>query len=231
MERSADGVDEVRSVDGEGLRAVDGRVPGRRGQATRQRLLDTTLAMLTAGTYRDLRVVDIARAAGTSPATFYQYFPDVPAAVLVLARELADAGYDALSAPVVEGDVSTLRRGSDDGPDLADRVAASFVDFWAENQALIRVVDLAALEGDTEFRAARTRLLNGVYEALRSSIEQRRRAGAPGAGDPAAMAGVLTSMLSHVAAHVDGFAAQGVEPAELRAAMALVIRTALGPTL
>ena len=28
-------------------------------------------------TYRDLKVVDIAREAGTSPATFYQYFPDV----------------------------------------------------------------------------------------------------------------------------------------------------------
>ena len=37
---------------------------------------------------RDLRVVDIAREVGTSPATFYQYFRDVDEAVLVLADEL-----------------------------------------------------------------------------------------------------------------------------------------------
>jgi AraC-like DNA-binding protein len=58
-------------------RAADGRVPGRRGLATRQRLLDHVAEMLAAGSYRDLRVVDVARSAGTSPATFYQYFADV----------------------------------------------------------------------------------------------------------------------------------------------------------
>ncbi|MFM7069395.1 MAG: TetR/AcrR family transcriptional regulator, partial [Actinomycetes bacterium] len=55
------------------MRAADGRVPGRRGLATRQRLLDHTAALLATTSYRDLTVVDIAREAGTSPATFYQY--------------------------------------------------------------------------------------------------------------------------------------------------------------
>ena len=76
-------------TDDEDLRAADGRVPGRRGRATRQRLLEQTADMLTAGSYRDLKVVDIARGAGTSPATFYQYFADVEAAILVLAEDLA----------------------------------------------------------------------------------------------------------------------------------------------
>ena len=67
------------------LRAADGRVPGRRGRATRQRLLDCTGEMLTTTSYRDVKVIDIAREAGTSPATFYQYFADVEAAILVLA--------------------------------------------------------------------------------------------------------------------------------------------------
>ena len=39
---------------------------------------------------RDLRVVDIARAVGTSPATFYQYFRDVEEAVLALAEEVGE---------------------------------------------------------------------------------------------------------------------------------------------
>ena len=65
----------------EELRAADGRVPGRRGRATRQRLLERTAEMLETSSYRDLKVVDIARGAGTSPATFYQYFPEVESAI------------------------------------------------------------------------------------------------------------------------------------------------------
>ena len=39
-----------------------------------------------------MKVIDIAREAGTSPATFYQYFADVEAAILVLAEEMAQQG-------------------------------------------------------------------------------------------------------------------------------------------
>src|SRR3982751_906797 len=78
--------------DVEGPRAADGRVPGRRGRATRQRLLECTGEMLTSTSYRDVKVIDIAREAGTSPATFYQYFADVEAAILVLAEEMAQQG-------------------------------------------------------------------------------------------------------------------------------------------
>ena len=77
------------SVDDSDLRAADGRVPGRRGRATRQRLLEQTLSMIGDTSFRDLKVVDIAREAGTSPATFYQYFPDVEAAILALAEDMA----------------------------------------------------------------------------------------------------------------------------------------------
>ena len=59
------------------LRAADGRVPGRRGRATRTRLLECTSDMLATTSFRELKVIDIAREANTSPATFYQYFADV----------------------------------------------------------------------------------------------------------------------------------------------------------
>src|SRR5947209_9300350 len=54
--------------------AIDGRPLGRRAQQTRRRLLDATQELLESRSIRDVRVVDIARAVGTSPATFYQYF-------------------------------------------------------------------------------------------------------------------------------------------------------------
>src|SRR4051794_10412952 len=67
----------------------DRRVPGRRGQATRQKLLGATVAILDRSSYRDVKVSDIAREAAMSPATFYQYFADVEAAILVLSEEMA----------------------------------------------------------------------------------------------------------------------------------------------
>jgi len=74
------------------VRTVDGRVAGRRGQATRQKLLDCLSEMLSSSPYRDVKVIDVARKAGTSPATFYQYFPDVEGAVLEIAEQMAAEG-------------------------------------------------------------------------------------------------------------------------------------------
>src|ERR1700751_1522007 len=71
--------------------AIDGRALGRRGALTRRRLLQATGELLETHGIRDLRVVDIARAVKTSPATFYQYFRDVEEAVLVLAGEVGES--------------------------------------------------------------------------------------------------------------------------------------------
>ena len=53
-------------------------------------MMDATGVLLETVAYRDLKVVDIAREAGTSPATFYQYFPDVEAAMLAMAAALGE---------------------------------------------------------------------------------------------------------------------------------------------
>jgi AcrR family transcriptional regulator len=57
--------------DPELIATTDGRVPGRRGMATRQRLLECTAELLVATPWRSIKVIDIARQAGTSPAAFY----------------------------------------------------------------------------------------------------------------------------------------------------------------
>ena len=69
------------------LRAVDGRVPGRRGLATRRKLIDCTIKLLATTPYRDLKITDITRAAGTSPATLYQYFVDLEDVLLAVADQ------------------------------------------------------------------------------------------------------------------------------------------------
>jgi AcrR family transcriptional regulator len=144
----------------EEMRAADGRVPGRRGRATRQRLIECTLDSLKTTSYRELKVVDIAREAGTSPATFYQYFPDVEAAILVIAEEMAKDGTQ-LSDLV--RDASWKGKA---GYASAVALAGGFMDFWETNRSVLRVVDLAIEEGDERFHQIRVRLLNGITVAM-----------------------------------------------------------------
>ena len=123
-------------------RAADGRVPGRRGLATRQRLLDCTLKLLQDASYRDLKVVDIAREAGTSPGTFYQYFPDVTEAIVALSEDMAAAGNVSLTTLVREGPWD-----ADHGYETALAIADAFIEFWEAHWPLMRVMELSARRG------------------------------------------------------------------------------------
>lgn len=199
-------------------RAADGRVPGRRGLATRQRLLDHVAEMLTSCSYRDLRVVEVAREAGTSPATFYQYFADVEEAVLALAEEVARVGQDTL-VPLVEGPRWRGRKGYE----AALAVVDGYLEFWADHGAVVRVMDLGTTEGDARFRQIRSRLFTRFNEALADRVTQERPVGDD--VDPRATAGAMTSMLAHVADHRYGFESYGIRTADVREAMARILFT------
>ena len=141
--------------DPELIATTDGRIPGHRGRATRQRLLECTAELLVATPWRSIKVIDIARRAGTSPATFYQYFENVEAAITVLAEELVE-GVGVL-AGLVDGDWS-------EGVswDTAVAVVEGFMEYWERNRAVFRVVELTTVEGDLRFQGLRVRALNAV---------------------------------------------------------------------
>ena len=204
-----------------GPRAVDGRVPGRRGRATRRRLLECTRALLETTSYRDLKVVDIAREAGTSPATFYQYFPDVEAALLSLADEVIGESAERLTRPVREANWNG--RGAYEACEV---VARSFLDFWTDHSALMAVIDLVALQGDPRFRDVRTEVVSPFTLTAAEVIRSQQEAGnVPEDIDPIATAVVLVSMLSHVAAHQDRIQHAGVREPDVLRAMSRMIFT------
>jgi AcrR family transcriptional regulator len=200
------------------VRTVDGRVAGRRGQATRQKLLDCLSEMLSSSPYRDVKVIDVARKAGTSPATFYQYFPDVEGAVLEIAEEMAKEG--AALTDLVSGRAWVGKAGWQ----TAEELVEGFLDFWRRNDAILRVVDLGAAEGDKRFYKIRMKILNSVTNSLTDSVKELQSKGRVDKDvNPAAMAGALVAMLAAVASHQKGFSAWGVKQAELKPHLALLV--------
>lgn len=134
----------------EGLIATDGRVIGERAAATRRRLLDATLELLKRSGPMELKVVDITREAGAAPATFYQYFTDLDAAVLALADEALDAE-EPLADLLIEPWTS-----AEDWPRVLDFVDA-YADYWHQHQVILMVRTMRADVGDIVFRGARAR--------------------------------------------------------------------------
>ncbi|MGW3556626.1 TetR family transcriptional regulator [Streptomyces sp. NPDC000963] len=200
------------------VRTVDGRVAGRRGQATRQKLLDCLGEMLSSSPYRDVKVIDVARKAGTSPATFYQYFPDVEGAVLEIAEEMAKEG--AGLADLASGRSWVGKAGWQSSEELVE----GFLDFWRKHDAILRVVDLGAAEGDKRFYKIRMKILNSVTNSLTDAVKDLQAKGKVDKDvSPAAMAGSLVTMLAAVAGHQKGFQTWGVKQAELKPNLALLV--------
>jgi len=200
------------------VRTVDGRVAGRRGQATRQKLLDCLGEMLSSSPYRDVKVIDVARRAGTSPATFYQYFPDVEGAVLELADSMAKEA-SGLTELVADRPWSGKA-----GRTTAEELVDGFFSFWRKNDAILRVIDLGAAEGDKRFYKIRMRVLNSVSGSLTSSIKDLQSRGRVDQEvNPAAMSGVLVTMLAAAASHQKGFQTWGVKQAELKPTLAQLV--------
>ncbi|MET7932642.1 TetR family transcriptional regulator [Streptomyces sp. NPDC005322] len=200
------------------VRTVDGRVAGRRGQATRQKLLDCLSEMLSTSPYRDVKVIDVARKAGTSPATFYQYFPDVEGAVLELAEEMAKEG--STLADLVAGRSWTGKSGAAAAEDLVE----GFLSFWRKHDAILRVVDLGAAEGDKRFYKIRMKILNPLTNTLADAVKELQAKGRYEKDvNPAAVAGSLVAMLAAAAEHQRGFQSWGVKQADLKPSLALLV--------
>lgn len=177
--------------------------------------------MLSTSPYRDVTVIDVARLAGTSPATFYQYFSDIETAVIELTTEMTREGAN-LKA-LVEGHSWTGKSGYAAAEHLVD----GFLEFWNAHEPVLRVVDLAAIEGDKRFGKIRTKMLTAVTTSLADAIAglgtpPGRQAGGQAKGkageetSPMAMAGSLVAMLAAVAAHQKGFEAWDIRSRELR---------------
>jgi AcrR family transcriptional regulator len=196
-----------------------GRTLGPRALQTRQRLLDATSELLERRSVRELRVVEIAREVGTSPATFYQYFRDVEEAILCLVER---AGED---VPEIIALIDGSWHGRK-GLDNARAITEAFVDHWERHGAALRVRNLKAEEGDRSFRSVRLNALSPVVEHLAKRIEEFKRGGRVGAGiNPWAAASSMVAMLERMSSYHQSFERAGVTRDQLVETCARIVFT------
>lgn len=197
----------------------NGRPLGPRALQTRQRLLEATEELLQKRSVRELRVVEIARQVGTSPATFYQYFADVEDAILALVERSAD------ELPALIERMQGPWQGAQ-GLETARAIADGFVQHWDRHGAVLRVRNLKAEEGDRAFRKVRLAALQPVVETLARRIEEFKEAGHVSDGvNPWAAASSLLAMLERMSWYQQSFERAGVTRDQLVETCARILQT------
>ena len=202
----------------------NGRELGPRALQTRRRLLDATAKLLAQKSVRDVSVVEIAREAGTSPATFYQYFKDANEAALVLAEEAAD-------------ELPALMEGLDGdwegraGLERARRLVDAFVRHWDRHRSVLLIRNLAADEGDRRFLRVRQKAMTPVLARLAQQVSAGQQGGrVDPAIVPQAAAAALCAILERLAAYHRQLETVGVKREDLVDTCARIVVQTLGGT-
>jgi AcrR family transcriptional regulator len=156
-----------------------GRPLGPRALRTRRKILDATVTLLSEKPMRDMRVIDIARRIGSSPATFYQYFKDVEDVVLQLAKQMNESTPQLVE--LIGGDWEG-REGHQRGCQIASMV----IDHWEKYAPVLRARNNASDEGNLALRQERMAAMLPLVEAFNVAIERAhaRAADEAGADEP-----------------------------------------------
>jgi AcrR family transcriptional regulator len=189
-----------------------------RGRITRRKMLAALEDQLRERSIRDIKVVTIAEAAGVTPAAFYQYFTGLDDAMLALADEMvADARQ---LTDLMTGDWQR------NGTELTTRLVDGFLAFWQRHEPVLRVIELAIDEHDTQFNRVRTAMLNEATLALSFVIANFKEAGLqPPDVQPRALAAALIAVLIHVSARLWLYEAWGLETDDIKNAVSDILHT------
>lgn len=175
--------------------AQTGRTLGPRALKTRQRLLAATAQLLEERSVLDIAVVEIARKAETSPATFYHYFKDVDEAALALAEQAAE------EMPALVDLIDASWKGAQ-GLETARSLVRAFMAHWSEHHAVLLIRNLSADKGDRRFQKVRRDALSPILDHLAARITEAQDGGRVSRDThPFAAAAALASILESISAH------------------------------
>jgi len=201
--------------------ADHGATLGAKGQRTRARVIEATRTLLATHSLRELGTADIAKAAGISKGTFYEYFNDAPDAVLVAVDEATDM--EPLNA-------SLRQVAAASGPSLgAYEFLNEYIEWSRDRSAVIRVRNVAADEGDIRFLKSRITSAGPLLRTLASSIADRQREGTlPAHLDGISTAGCVLAMSERLAVAIAHDLVPGVTARNMVEAGAQVLSVLLG---
>ena len=153
-----------------------GRPLGPRALQTRRKILEAAVSLLAEKPMRDMRVIDIARQIGSSPATFYQYFKDVEDVVLHLAGQAKEA--TPIMVDLIGGDWE-----GEAGFERGKKISNLVIDHWEKFAPVLRARNNASDEGNAALREERMAAMVPLVDAFRAALE-RSQAKAAEAVDP-----------------------------------------------
>jgi len=179
--------------------------------------MDATAELLAERSVLDLSVVDIARRADASPATFYHYFENVEEVVLALADRAIE------EMPAVLQLIQGVWRGQE-GLARARAVVDAFLEHWDAHHPVLQLRNVLADRGDRRFMRVRRDALGPVLDALAGRIEEARAEGRVSESvHPWAAAAGMGSLLERLAAHQSELAVRGVSRDDLRETCARIL--------
>jgi len=194
-----------------------GQSLGRKGMATRRRLMDAAAKLLKVQSPVELTAVSIAKTAKTSSATFYMYFDDIQDILAALSELAAHDMGDALS---ILGESWNL----DELEDFATRLVDVFDRVWNTHREVLRYRNMEADRGDPNFEKLRM----DIYVPFVELFAQRMIALCPpdnklSRGDARALASVLHGAMERMATTDPEVVKKGLGIKRLKAAQARVI--------
>lgn len=158
-----------------------GRPLGPRALRTRRKILEATTELLDERSMREMRVIDIARRIGSSPATFYQYFKDVEDVVVYLASQAKEA------TPILVELISESDWEGEQGHERGKQIARIVMDHWAQYTPVLRARNNASDEGHPGLQQERMAAMMPLVEAFKEAIERSHARGrAAGKSEPEA---------------------------------------------
>ncbi|MBJ7484743.1 TetR family transcriptional regulator [Brevundimonas sp.] len=180
---------------------------GARGGRTRQSILDATRSLLDGRHLGEIRVADVAAAAGVSPSNFYTYFKTVEEPVLALC-EIAGTEFQPL-ARYLDSDWSGDRAFT-----AARAYVVDVLMFWREHGPVLRIEHMLADKGEPGFVETRVKRLRRSHLAFERRIAQAHATGYHDKGlDPRLTSYEVANLVESMAAGFD-LLRRGDTPAE-----------------
>jgi len=144
-----------------------GQALGRKGEESRRRLLDATLALVARGSMHKMSASAIAREAGMASQSFYLYFKDIEEVILALSQEAAADLQDVVSL-LVDAPIGL------EPEMLSKQVIDAFGSYWDRHRPILVARNYIADSGNMQFLKLRQDATMPMIHAIADRIQAAR---------------------------------------------------------